>query len=293
MIEALTIAGRRFEWGRRTYLMGILNLTPDSFSGDGLGVDLDAALDQAQRFAEAGADILDLGGESTRPNAVPVSETEEEQRVLPVLEVIHAALPLPLSIDTFKPEVARAALQAGGHLLNDITGLAHPVMRTLAAESGAPVIIMHSRGNAQTMQQLTDYNGDVLGELERFFEQRLTEVEAAGVKCEKIILDPGIGFAKTATQNLEILRNLPRLRRLGYPLLIGVSRKAFIGRLVAGPGQESRPPAERVYGTVAAVTLAIAGGADIVRVHDVEALAGAIRVADAIVRSASPEFDWV
>jgi dihydropteroate synthase len=273
--------------------MGILNLTPDSFSGDGLGHDPASALEQARRFVEAGADLLDIGGESTRPRAIPVGEDEELRRVLPAIEAIHAALPLPLSIDTMKPNVARAALQAGVSIINDVTGLADPVMRTVAAESGVPVVIMHSRGTPQTMADLTDYGGDVVGELERFFEQRVAEVEAAGVSREKIILDPGIGFAKTSRHNLEILHALPRLKKLGYPLLVGVSRKAFIGKLAAGPGRESLPPPERVYGTAAAVALAIAGGADIIRIHDVAALAGAIRVADAITRPNSPNFDWL
>lgn len=293
MSEALTIAGRNFEWGRRTFIMGILNVTPDSFSGDGLHVDQEAVLARALHFAEAGADILDIGGESTRPKATPVSETEELRRVLPALEAIRSRVNLPISIDTLKAGVARVALQAGAHIINDITGLSDPAMRQVAAESGAPVIIMHSRGTPQTMNDLTDYGGDVMGELERFFEQRMQEVEAAGVAREKIILDPGIGFAKTSAQNLEILRNLARLQQFGRPLLVGVSRKAFIGKLVAGPNREPAPPVERVYGTTAAVALAIAGGADIVRVHDVAALAGAVRVADAITRPASPEFDWL
>ena len=293
MTEALTIAGRNFEWGRRTYLMSILNVTPDSFSGDGLHIDREAVLRRAQEFAEAGADILDVGGESTRPKATPVSETEELRRVLPAIEAISAGLNLPISIDTLKPAVAQAALKAGAHVINDVTGLADPVMRQIAAESGVPVIIMHSRGTPQTMTGLTNYGGDVLGELERFFERRIAEVEAAGVARQKIILDPGIGFAKTAAQNLEILRGLSRLRKFDRPLLVGVSRKAFIGKLVAGPGREPAPPAERVYGTSAAVALAIADGADIVRVHDVAAIAGAVRVADAITRPTSPEFDWL
>lgn len=291
--EVITIGGKSFEWGRRTYLMGILNLTPDSFSGDGLNLNEGAALEQARRFVEAGVDLLDIGGESTRPRAIPVSETEEMRRVLPVLEMLSANLKLPLSIDTMKPNVARAALQAGAQIINDVTGLSNPLMRELAAESGAPVVIMHSRGTPATMMQLTDYGGDVLGELEKFFEKRMAEVEEAGVAREKIILDPGIGFAKTSQQNLEILRGLPRLRKLGRPLLLGVSRKAFVGRLVAGQGHDPAPPAERVYGTAAVVALAIAGGADIVRVHDVAEMAGVVRVADALTRPDSPEFSWL
>ncbi len=281
----MEIGGQRFEWGKRTYIMGILNLTPDSFSGDGLGADALAALTHARNLIEAGADILDIGGESTRPGATPVAEAAELGRVLPVLEQLHKDTALPLSIDTFKPNVARAALQAGAHIINDVMGFANPFMQELAAESQAPLVVMHSRGNPQIMQNLTDYGGDLLGELLRFFEQRMFELEKAGVSRQQIILDPGIGFAKTAAQNLEILRELPRLKALGQPLLIGVSRKAFIGKLVAGPNKEPALAAERVYGTAAAVALAIANGADIVRVHDVAAIVGAARVADAISRA--------
>ncbi len=273
--------------------MGILNVTPDSFSGDGLGLDNSSVLAQASRFSLDGADILDIGGESTRPGAVPVSEEEEIGRILPALESIKTRLNLPLSIDTLKPGVARAAFQAGAHLLNDVTGLKNPSMLEFAAESKIPVVLMHSRGTPLDMMKLTDYGGDLLGNLERFFEKRLRELENAGVKPEKVILDPGLGFAKTGLQNLEVLRELPRLRRLGRPLLIGVSRKAFIGRIIAGQGREAVPPLERAFGTAAAVSLAIAGGADIVRVHDVAAISGAARVADAITRPDSSVYSWL
>lgn len=287
MVKELEVAGRRLEWGRRTYLMGIINATPDSFSGDSLGHDLAWAVTQARLFAAAGADILDIGGESTNPyHSEPVTLVEELQRVLPVVQAIASEIKLPLSIDTRKPEVAQAALASGAHIINDITGLQEPTMRSLAAATGAPTIIMHSRGTPQTMRQLTDYNGQLIETLIEFFQARIAECLAAGVRPHQIILDPGLGFAKNGTQNIEIIQRLPELRRkLDYPLLIGASRKGFIGRLVAG-GLDREPvsPDQRIFGTAAAVALAIAGGADIVRVHDVEAMAGVLRVSDAIVR---------
>ncbi len=278
----LEIAGQTLIWGSRTYLMGILNLTPDSFSGDGLATDLAATTAQLKLF-EPEADILDLGAESTRPNATPVPAQEELARLLPVIKAAKKYSRRLISVDTFKPEVARAALQAGAHIINDITGLTDPAMRELVAESGIPAIVMHMRGTPQTMLGLTDYGGDVVGVLVEWFDKKLDELKAAGIRREKIILDPGLGFAKNFTQNLEILHRLPAFKRLGQPLLIGLSRKSFVGRLVGG--KNSPPPGpERDYGTAAGVALAIAGGADIIRVHNVPALAGAVRVADAIAR---------
>jgi dihydropteroate synthase len=186
-------------------------------------------------------------------------------------------------VDTLKPAVAQAALQAGAHIINDITGLADPAMRQLVAERQVPAIVMHSRGTPQTMQSLTDYGGDVVGVLLEWFAARLDELEAAGIAREKVIIDPGLGFAKTARQNLEILHRLAEFKALGRPILVGLSRKGFIGQLVGGSNPPPPGP-ERDYGTAAGVALAIAGGADIIRVHNVPALAGAIRVADAIAR---------
>ncbi len=284
--DNLEVAGRRFEWGRRTYLMGILNTTPDSFAGDSLGDDVERAVAQARAFVAAGADILDIGGESTNPyHSAPVAVEEETRRVLPVIRAIRDESDVPLSIDTRKTQVAAAALDAGAHFINDITGLADPAMRELAARTGAPVIIMHSRGTPQTMMTMTDYGGQLIEALLKFFRERVALVLAAGVQPAKIILDPGIGFAKDGAQNLEILQRLAELRELGYPLLLGVSRKGFVGRLVAGGlAHEPVPPQQRIFGTAAAVTMAIAGGADIVRVHDVAAMTDVIKVADAIVR---------
>jgi dihydropteroate synthase len=280
--DPLEIAGQVFSWGQRTYLMGILNLTPDSFSGDGLATDQAAVLAQLERF-EAEADILDLGAESTRPNAAPVLAETELARLLPALRAARVHSRRIISVDTLKPAVAQAALQAGAHIINDITGLADPAMRQLVAERQVPAIVMHSRGTPQTMQSLTDYGGDVVGVLLEWFAARLDELEAAGIAREKVIIDPGLGFAKTARQNLEILHRLAEFKALGRPILVGLSRKGFIGQLVGGSNPPPPGP-ERDYGTAAGVALAIAGGADIIRVHNVPALAGAIRVADAIAR---------
>ncbi len=278
----LEIAGQVFAWGSRTYLMGILNLTPDSFSGDGLATDLDATLAQIRRFEED-ADILDLGAESTRPNAEPVSAGDELARLLPAIRAAKQHSRHLISVDTFKAQVAQVALQAGAHILNDITGLTDPAMRELVAAWGVPAIVMHMRGTPKTMQSLTDYGSDIVVVLLEWFEAKLSELAAAGIKREKIIIDPGLGFAKTARQNLEILQRLPEFKKLGQPLLVGLSRKGFIGQLVGG--QNPPPPGpERDYGSAAGVALAIAGGADIIRVHNVVALAGAVRVADAIAR---------
>ncbi|HEX2914814.1 MAG TPA: dihydropteroate synthase [Chloroflexia bacterium] len=282
IVDGLDIAGQAFEWGRRTYLMGILNLTPDSFSGDGLGANPESAARQAQSF-EPEADILDLGAESTRPNADPVSEEEELARLLPAIAAIRRLSTRPISVDTMKAQVARAALDAGANIINDVTGLADPAMRALVAEKGIPAVVMHMRGTPKTMMQLTDYGQDVVAALLEWFADKLAELQQAGIRREVIILDPGIGFAKTAEQNLEILYRLREFKALGQPLLVGLSRKGFIGHLVAGQGPI---PAghDRDFGTAAGVTMAIAGGADIVRVHNVRALAGAVRVADAITR---------
>lgn len=272
------------EWGKRTYLMGILNLTPDSFSGDGLADDIEAAVTQARQF-EPHTDIFDLGGESTRPNATPVEAEVELARVLPVLQAIRQFSGKLISIDTMKPKVADAALDAGANIINDVTGLANPAMRELVARRGVPAIVMHMRGTPQTMMSLTDYGNDVVGTLLNWFNDHLHELTQAGIKREQIIIDPGIGFAKNSKQNLEILHRLAEFKQLGCPLLVGLSRKKFVGELVTPPGSEQLlPGSDRDYGTTAAVALAIVGGADIVRVHNVLALAGAIWVADAIAR---------
>ncbi len=285
-LKSLVIGGQTFEWGRRTYLMGILNLTPDSFSGDGLGDAPEEAVRQSRLF-ETEADLLDLGAESTRPNAQPVAEEVELARLLPALRAVRQISRRPLSVDTFKPAVARAALEAGADLVNDIHGLDDPLMRELVAERQVPAIIMHTRGDARTMMSLTDYGHDIVATLLEWFVERLAELAKAGVAPDRLIIDPGIGFAKTAAQNLEVLHRLAEFKQLGQPILIGLSRKGFIGQLVAGQGPLPDGPG-RDYGTAAAISLAIANGADIVRVHNVGALAGAVRVADAIGRFQLP-----
>ena len=270
------IGSREFEWGRRTYLMGIINVTPDSFSGDGLvrgdGASVPAALEQAQRMADEGADILDVGGESTRPGHQPVSTEEELERVLPVISAIRAALPgMPLSVDTTKPRVAEAALDAGADLINDIWGVRRSdEMAVLAAARGAPLVVMHHREEPRYADVVAEVVDDLRAALERAVR--------AGVPAERLIVDPGIGFGKEMEHNLTLLRGLGRLRALGQPILLGASRKSTIGRIL------DLPPQERLEGTLAISALGVAAGADIIRVHDVQANRRAVLVADAIIR---------
>lgn len=273
--------GEPLLWGRRTYVMGVINLTPDSFSGDGLGGDVRAAVELARRFEGEGADFLDLGAESTRPGHRPVPEAEELRRLLPALEAVAARVAVPVSVDTWKSGVARAALAAGARMVNDVWGLqADPGIAAAAAEYGAGLVLMHN----QQGHYYDDLLEGIIGGLRRSVAAAL----AAGVPRDNLIVDPGIGFGKTADQNIETLRQLRRLSRwdaggLGLPLLVGTSRKSTIGRLL------DRPPEERLEGTAATVALAIAAGADIVRVHDVPAMARVCRVSDAIVRDWRPD----
>ena len=273
--------GEPLLWGRRTYVMGVINLTPDSFSGDGLGGDVRAAVELARRFEGEGADFLDLGAESTRPGHRPVPEAEELRRLLPALEAVAARVGIPVSVDTWKSGVARAALAAGARMVNDVWGLqADPGIAAAAAEYGAGLVLMHN----QQGHYYADLLEGIIGGLRRSVDVAL----AAGVPRGNLIVDPGIGFGKTADQNIETLRQLRRLSRwdaggLGLPLLVGTSRKSTIGRLL------DLPPEERAEGTAATVALAIAAGADIVRVHDVPAMARVCRVSDAIVRDWRPD----
>lgn len=288
----MTIAGRRFVWGKRTYVMGIINVTPDSFSADGLvqpGIDLvAAALAQAQQFAAQGADLLDVGGESTRPGAQPVTAHEELHRVVPAIRAI-ARLGLPISIDTYHAEVAAAALDAGAHLINDIWGLRQPSggwnqpLATVARARDVPIVLMHNRRAQATIGALgghypaVEYDnliGDIISEL----REAAVYAEAQGIRREQIILDPGLGFGKTPEQNLILIRRLREFCSLGRPLLIGASRKSFIGLPL------NLPPHQRDEGTAAVTALAIQGGADIVRVHNVLMNVRAARISDAIVR---------
>ncbi|MBI2856241.1 MAG: dihydropteroate synthase [Chloroflexi bacterium] len=270
-IDATRWGTWELEWGRRTYVMGIINVTPDSFSGDGLGYDIDAALEQALRFQEDGADIIDVGGESTRPGSIPVNAPEEKRRLVPVIERLARELRIPISVDTYKPEVAAEALAAGASMINDVWGLKHdPALATLAAHQGVPIVLMHNQRDTT----YTDLVPDVLASLKASVDLALE----AGVSPDNIILDPGIGFGKTAKHNLEMLRRLEELKALGHPLLVGTSRKSTIGLVL------DLPVEERLEGTAATVALAIARGADIVRVHDVKAMARVARMSDAIVR---------
>ena len=265
-----------FVWGLRTYVMGVINLTPDSFSGDGLlGPATDpvaAAVRQAEQMAAEGADILDIGGESTRPGHAEVDADEERRRTEPIVRAIRAALPdMPISIDTTKPEVAVAALDAGAHMLNDIWGTDESTdLPRLAAERGVPIVLLHNRHEARYRNVVAE----VIADLQRALERAL----AAGVAWEMLIVDPGIGFGKTAEHNLTLLRDLPLVTALGRPVLLGTSRKSTIGKVLDLPADQ------RLEGTLATTALGVAAGADIVRVHDVKANVRAARMADAIVR---------
>jgi dihydropteroate synthase len=266
--------------------MGIINVTPDSFSGDSLGDDVEAAVAQARRMHAEGADILDVGGLSTRPGSDPVSVEEEMRRILPVIERLSApeGVPLPISVDTTRAAVAEAALQAGAHIVNDISGLRdEPEVAAVAAAHNAGLVLMHIQGTPRTMQQNPHYD-DLLGEVIAYLRKGVDRALGAGVPRERVWVDPGIGFGKNLGHNLELLRRLGELRTLGCAILIGTSRKSFIGRILAQPGGELPPPNERIVGTGATLAIAIANGADIVRVHDVAHAAQVVRVADAIVR---------
>jgi len=268
--------------GRRTfgapgpYVVGVLNVTPDSFSDGGRFLDPAAAAEHALRVAAEGADILDVGGESTRPGAPPVSAEEEIARVVPVLERLQATgFPLPVSVDTSKPEVARRALAAGAAMVNDVRGLSDPALAELVAEAGVPVVVMHMRGTPRDMQSKAAY-GDVVGEVRRELAEAVERAERRGVDRRRILVDPGIGFAKTAEQSLEILGRLAELHELGRPLFVGPSRKSF---LAAATGA---PVGERLPATLAAVTAAVLAGAAFVRVHDVAPARQAARLARAL-----------
>lgn len=270
------IGGNRAVSLEEPVVMGILNLTPDSFSDGGELAELQAAVARAEAMVEAGATILDVGGESTRPGADPVPSDEEIRRILPFLREAAGRLPVPLSVDTRKAEVARAALDAGAAVVNDVSGLAHdPEMAGVVAASGSGVVLMHMRGTPATMRDLARY-GDVASEVAAELGEAVDRAETAGVERERIVVDPGIGFAKTAEQSLELLARLDRLRALDLPILVGPSRKSFIGAVV------DVAPAERVAGTVAACVMAYERGARLFRVHDVGPAVQALRVAHAV-----------
>ena len=276
-LNRLAVAsGETLAWGVRTYVIGIINLTPDSFSGDGLGGDVDAAVDLALRFQDEGADILDIGAESTRPGHKQISLDEELARLMPALEAVAKRVDLPISVDTYKAAVARRAVDAGAVIINDIWGLkAEPELAEVAAETCAGLVLMHN-------QKGTQYR-DLVPNLVSSLKDSVRTALEAGVPRDNIIVDPGIGFGKTPDQNLAVLARLDELKELDCPILVGTSRKSTLGLLLDLPAEE------RVEATAATVSLAIAGGADLVRVHDVKEMVRVCRVTDAVVRGWRPE----
>ena len=269
-LPAMRLGGTEFRWGERTYIMGVINVSPDSFSGDGVS-GVKEALEQAKRFVAEGVDILDIGGESTRPDSKPVAEEEEIRRVVPVIEAIVAETGIPLSVDTYKPLVAERALEAGALMINHIWGLKKGSrLAQIAAERGAPLILMSN--------QREEPAENIIPAVTRDLEIAIAKALSAGVSPANIIIDPGIGFGKTVEQNLELIYRLGEIRALGKPVLLGTSRKSVIGRVLG------LPEADRLEGTAATVAIGIAAGADIIRVHDVKAMKRIARMSDAIVR---------
>ncbi len=282
----MRIGGKTFVWGARTYIMGVINVSPDSFSGDGLA-SVDAAVEQARRFVDNGADILDVGGQSTRPGANKseagfdeITADEEIRRVAPVIERVRAALPdTPISVDTYKPHVARAALDAGANMMNDICGFRHDAeIARISAEHMVPAIVMHNQRGREAV--------DVVAAIIEGLAESVAIADGVGMPRERLIVDPGFGFGWRPEQNMEMLRRLGELRALGLPILVGTSRKSTIGAVLGGAAVE-----DRVFGTAASVAIAIANGADIVRVHDVAEMKQVAMVADAIVRSDRPAME--
>ncbi len=272
---------KEYDLSRRTLIMGALNVTPDSFSDGGRFLDPPKAIEQGIRLATAGADILDIGGESTRPGAKVLEKEEEIRRVVPVIQRLRQEIEIPISIDTRKSTVARAALDAGAEMVNDITALRFdPQMAGLVRERGVPVVLMHMQGRPENMQVNPTYV-DLIGEILEFFRERIAWAESGGIPADRIVIDPGLGFGKSleAQHNLMLLKNLRAFRDLNKPLLVGASRKAFIGKIL------DLPPLEREEGTMAAVAVAMVNGAHIVRVHEVERMRRIVKVVDAIMKS--------
>lgn len=274
--------GRGYTLGHRTWIMGILNVTHNSFSDGGLYLEKEKAVEHGLRLIKEGADILDVGGESTRPGSDPVSAEEEARRIIPVISEIREKSDILISVDTTKAEVGQKALDAGADILNDISAFRYdPRMLTLAAERKAPVILMHMKGTPKTMQHNPTYD-DLLSEVKSFLAERVETVRSYGIEPDKIIIDPGIGFGKRMEDNLCLIKNLYILEELNLPILLGVSRKAFIGQIL------NLPPEERLEGTIASALLSIMNGAHILRVHDVAAVKRAVLVAEAIMKDDSP-----
>jgi len=274
---------KTYDLAKRTLIMGVVNITPDSFSDGGLYYDREAAVNQGKRLAAEGADILDIGGESTRPGSKPLTEEEEMGRVIPVIEELSRTIDIPISIDTRRSQVARKAIQVGAEIVNDISALRFdPQMGIVCAEHRVPVVLMHMQGEPETMQIEPRYD-NLLKEISGFFKERIAWAESQGIGSDQVILDPGIGFGKSLDQghNLMILKNLQTFKSLGKPILIGPSRKSFIGKILG------LPPQEREEGTMAAVVASILNGANIVRVHEVKKMSRGVRVADAILHAPS------
>ncbi len=275
--------------GKRTLLMGVLNVTPDSFSDGGKFLTANRAIEHALSLRKAGADILDIGAESTRPGSTGISAAEELRRLLPVLQALRGKLKIPISIDTRKASVAEIAIGAGAEIVNDVSGLNHdPRVAEVAARRHVPLILMHMRGEPRTMQQ-APFARNVMKDVTQGLRASIQKARRAGVANSQIIIDPGIGFGKSFQQNYEILQRLPELAKLGHPLLVGTSRKGFLGRTLAlGKGSSARktkpiPAEERIWATAATVTASILGGAHIVRVHDVAEMAQVVSVADRLL----------
>jgi dihydropteroate synthase len=283
----LRLPSRTLILGERTLVMGVLNITPDSFSDGGKYLDSGAAVARALQLEQDGADILDVGGESTRPGATRIAAEEELRRILPVIQVLRGKLRIPMSVDTRRAEVAKAALAAGAEILNDVSGLQmDPGLGEVARRARAPLILMHMRGTPRTMQK-GPFAHDVIRDVLSGLRDAVARAKRAGLAKSQLLLDPGIGFGKTHEQNFEVLARLPEFAHLGCPIVIGTSRKAFLGKALAGPDGPSAPPGERLLGTAVTVTASILGGAHIVRVHDVPEMVRVARVADATVRTQS------
>jgi dihydropteroate synthase len=281
--RAYTLRARDWvlELGERTVVMGILNVTPDSFSDQGLYFTPEAALDRAWQIAEEGADVIDIGGESTRPGSLGIGVEEELRRVMPILEALakNNKYPIPISVDTSKGEVAKAALECGASIINDVTSLQKdPAIGFEAARHGAGLILMHMRGEPATMQSMAP-SADILGDIDTWAQEAVARARNSGVSSDRMVLDPGIGFGKTAAQNIEILKNLDRLAAVGFPILVGTSRKSFIGSIL------KKPARELILGTGVTVAASIIYGAHIVRVHDVAAIREVADITDVIVNT--------
>jgi dihydropteroate synthase len=281
----LQLRSRTLILGERTLIMGILNVTPDSFSDGGEYLDSSVAAARALQMEADGADILDIGGESTRPGATPITAQEELRRILPVIKILQGKLKIPMSVDTRRAEVAEAPLSAGAEIVNDVSGLRNdPRLGEVARRAHAPLILMHMRGTPRTMQR-KPFARDVIRDVLSGLRDAIARARRSGLRKSRLLLDPGIGFGKSHEQNFEILARLPEFARLGCPIVVGTSRKSFLGKALVKIGETPAPPGERLLGTAATVAAAILGGAHIVRVHDVAEMVRVARVADSLLNA--------